>query len=225
MAAGRHGLAIGAAAAALVECECCIDEIAPVPGEPVGPVEGARGFLAAGQCQLDRAAGAIVAGRHPGDGVGPDRGHGLVVKAAARVEIGPILDQGEGIADPVLSLGLHHIEMREQQYRLRPAGAGVDGHETTLLRVIRHGKQGDLALRQARGAQSGGHALGRQRAAASRQRGVGLHQFLEQRTKGGLVRALTRGIRQRRSRGGQQPRRGQRRHAPPRCDSFRRPEP
>ena len=37
---------------------------------------------------------------------------------AAAIEIATFLDQGEGIAGPVLALGFHHIEMGQQQDRL-----------------------------------------------------------------------------------------------------------
>ena len=51
---------VGAAAAALVERELGVDQVAPVLGQPVGAVEGRQGLLAAGERQLDGALGLVV---------------------------------------------------------------------------------------------------------------------------------------------------------------------
>src|SRR5437763_15774090 len=53
--------------------------------------------------------------------VGEDRGHRLVIAGPAPVKPAVLLDQLEGIAHPVLALGFHHIDVREQQDRLGPA--------------------------------------------------------------------------------------------------------
>ena len=125
------------AGGALVERECSVDEVAAVAREPIGAVECAGSLFTAGQRHLDGAFRPVVLGPVADERVHPDRGLGLVVARAARVEGAILFDQCERIASPILSLRFHHIDVREQQDRLELGIApGIDGNEAPFLRVI-----------------------------------------------------------------------------------------
>jgi hypothetical protein len=203
----HHQLAAGLVASpgtTFVEHECGVDQIAAVLGQPLRAVERAGGFLTAGQRQLERALGFVFLAGEADQRIGPDRRLGLVVIAAAGVEIAVLFDQREGIALPVCAFCLNHIDMREQQHRLQLAiGAGVDHHQHALLGVTVRLEQHQLVAGNARGAQPVKHPLGGQRAIAFGQRGVGFDQLLvefaelrligAQRLRGGRVRRQQRG--------------------------------
>ena len=138
---GHHqGLAVGVQppAAAFVQREFRIDQVALMGGKPARAIEGGGGFLAAGQRHLDGAAVLEAFLLQPHHGVHPGRDLGLHVGGAAAVEIAILLDEGEGIAGPVGALGFHHIDMAQQQnglglgiaarqHRHQPAFLGMAG--------------------------------------------------------------------------------------------------
>ena len=119
--------------------------------QPLRTVEGAGGFLAAGQRQLERAQRAVFLRAVANQRVDPDGRLGLVVDAAARVEVAVLLDQLERIAGPVLALGLDHVDVREQQDRLElRIATGIDGDQAALLGMIRRGEELQLRCRRSR---------------------------------------------------------------------------
>ena len=147
-------------------------------------------FLAAGERQLDAARGLVALLLVADHGVGEDRGHGLVVAGAARVEIAALLGELEGIAHPVLALGLDHVDVGEQQDGLqRRVGAREDGDEVAVLRAVGLGVHEDLevALGIAGGEQARLHQLGRLGAGADGEGGVGLDQLLVERAEFALA--------------------------------------
>jgi len=112
-------MAVGTPAAALVECECRGDELGAVLCQPIGTVEGFGGLLAAGQRQFDAAFGTVAALLEAHQHIDPGGIQRLHVGGSAAKEIAVFLDQDEGIAGPILALGLDHIEVAQQQQRLR----------------------------------------------------------------------------------------------------------
>ena len=124
--------------AAFVQCIFGIDQIPAVLRQPVGPVKGGCGFFAAGQRHLDRALGLESFLLETDQAVRPDRGLRLVIRRAARVEKTVLFDQRERIARPVGPVCLDHVDMREQQDRLRLfGGAGIDRDQAAFLGLFR----------------------------------------------------------------------------------------
>jgi hypothetical protein len=122
-----------------------------VSDQPFGAVERARRLLATGEGELDGAPRMKVLLLEAHQGVGPNGGLRLVIDRAASIEIAVLLDQGEGVAGPVLALRFHHIDVREQQYRLElRVAAGIDRHEPAFLGVIRRREGMEVAIRKAR---------------------------------------------------------------------------
>jgi hypothetical protein len=172
-------LAVGVAAAAFVERERRIDQFALVVGEVLRAVERGVGLLAAGQGHLDGPRRLVAFLLEADQSVGPGRRHHLVVGDAAGVVVAVLLDQLERVALPVVALGLHHVDVRQQQHRLERGGCtGIHRHDPALLRMLGHGEQGDPVFREAGCLQSRRDLFGGPGAVAIADRGVGLHQFL-----------------------------------------------
>jgi hypothetical protein len=187
--------------AAFVEGKFGIDQLAPVGGQPLDPVESPVGLLAAGKRKLDRAPGMITAFGEADQGIDPDRRHRLVVGGTARVEKAVFLEQGEGIAGPVLALGLDHIDMGDQQDRPQgPGSARPDGHQSAFAGMIGSGIERELVVGESRRLEPRGHPLGGQCATAQRKGGVGFDQFLEEAAKFRLIGPQRLGLRADRTR-------------------------
>ena len=162
-------LGVQLAERALVDGEGGVDEVALVLDQPFSAVECAGGFLAAGQGELDGAKRPVFFLFVANQGVHPNRGLGLVVDDAAGVEGAVLFDQLERIAGPVLALGLDHVDMREQQYRLELGiPAGILGDQAALLGMIGRRKRMQIGVGESGRFQAGGHALRGQSAAAVR---------------------------------------------------------
>ena len=182
------------APAAFIERESRIDEIAAVLGEPFGAVERARRLLAAGERQLERAPRPVVLGPVADQQVDPDGCLGLVVHRTARIEGAVFLDERERIPRPVLALGLHDIDVREQKDRLElRIPARIDGDEAALLGVVGRRERVQVAVRETRRLQPRGHALGGKSAAAGRQTGVRLDELFVQLAETLLARRVVLG--------------------------------
>jgi hypothetical protein len=180
------------AASAFVEGQLRVDEVAVVLDQPVHAVGGAR-LLVRGQGDDDVAVGTIAFLPQADEGGDPDRGHGLVVARAAAVEEAVLLEEGEGIAGPVLAPSLHHVEMGEEEQRTPLPRAAQAGHEVSLAGLRRQhlyvggGESGR--------AQPGGHGLRRARVVAGGVDGVDLDELLvdgEQRLVGRTGRRRSR---------------------------------
>ena len=183
----RLALTVQTAAAAFVQRELRINQFALVLGQPARAVEGRGRFLAAGQRQLERAPvlEAFLLDAH--QGIDPGGVQRLHVGDAAAIEIAILFNQGEGIARPVLALGFHHIEMSQQQDGLGLGiAAGQHRDNAAFLGLVRRRKQMDVAVGEARVLQVAGDLARQFGAAAIRQRGFGLHHFLEQRAVAGM---------------------------------------
>ncbi len=140
----------------------------------------AAGFLAAGQRHLDGVLGLIALLLETDHRIGPDRRLRLVVRGAAAIEIAAFLDQGEGIAAPILALGLDHVEMGQQQNRL---GLGVgtlqlDDDAAGLGLLGRRHEEVDVGILVAAGLETRLELMGGLGAVADRGGGVGFHQLL-----------------------------------------------
>ena len=184
-----RALAIGAPAAAFIQDEFGIDQVALVLGQPAGAVEGPAGFLTTGQRQLDRALGLITLGAEPLEHIDPNRGQCLHVRSAAAIEIAVLFKQGVGIAGPILTLGDDNVDMAQQQHRLKRLGrAGEYGDDAAFLRMFGHGKLGQLFLLEAIGEHVGFDLAGQCRAAAGGDRGVGFDHLLVKRPELRLIR-------------------------------------
>ena len=161
--------------------------------QPLRPIEGMRGFLAAGERELDAALGVIAARLEARQHIHPDGIHGLHVGDTASVEIAVLLDEGERIARPVRPLGLDHVQMAEQEHGLGfRRGAVQHRHQAAFPGMLGHREQGDIGIGKARRLQVRRHALGRERAAAHGERGIGLHQLFVEGEESHLVGAQRR---------------------------------
>ena len=103
----------------------------------------------------------------------------LHVGGAAPVEVAALFDEREWIARPVLTAGLHYVDVREHQDRLGLwIRAMQNGQQPAFLGVSLGDEHAQVRFRVSGGPQSRVHASGRERAIPRRQRRVGLHQFL-----------------------------------------------
>mmetsp|Transcript_6694 Transcript_6694/g.28037 ORF Transcript_6694/g.28037 Transcript_6694/m.28037 type:complete len:473 (-) Transcript_6694:4052-5470(-) len=182
--AGLHameqGLALGGerTAAALVERQLGVDQRPVMLEQVFHAVERAGSdFLAAGQGEdeVARRLQPFLAGP---DHVGHvDGRHRLVVRHSAAVEIPALLDELEGVAQPVLAPRLDHVHMGQQQQGPLRARALEPRDEVAV--PVAAGRHDDLQFVVAKspGAQPGGHGLDRHRAVAHRRRGVDLDQL------------------------------------------------
>ena len=187
----QHGppLARHLGSAALVQRELRLDQGAIVLQEPAHPVpRRARAeLLVRGQGQ-DQVAIRHVAFLLVADQVGhEDRGHGLVVHRAARVEVAVFLDQLEGIALPVLALRLDHVEVGQQEQRLLRAAALEPRHQVALLRRAGRDDDPHVGLGEAAGPEPGRHRARGRGGVADRIGGVDLDQLLVDLAQEGLV--------------------------------------
>jgi hypothetical protein len=189
-------------AAAFVERELGVDQLAAVGRQPFDPVERAVALLAAGERHLDRALRGVALLLEPDQRIHPHGGHRLHVGHTARVEIAVLLEQGEGVALPVLAFRFDHIDVRDQENRLRGRrGTGIDHHQPAFLRMLGGGEQRQLTVGEARGFEPRPHAFSGERAAAGRQRRVGFDQLFEELTERHLVGTdWSRHLRRRRAR-------------------------
>src|SRR6185436_12689374 len=108
-------LLVVAAAAAFVERERGVDQVAMILHQETHAVEVVWRLLAAGERELDTALRPETLALEANHRVGEYRRHGLVVRGTARVEEAVFLDQLEGIAHPVGAIGFDHVDVREQQ--------------------------------------------------------------------------------------------------------------
>ena len=136
----RERLAVAQrAAAAFVDGELGVDQVAMVIEQPVRAVVRRIGQLLVGGERQDDVAVGLEAFLGILDQVGDeDRRHRLVVDRAAAAEIAVDLLQLERIEIPVLALGLDHVDMGDQQERLARAGAAQPRDQVALARPRRH---------------------------------------------------------------------------------------
>jgi len=113
------------AARAFVERKQCIQDFGLSLGQPFDAVEDCRRFFAAGERKFDAAARLETLFPVTDQAVGEDRRHRFVVARPTRVEPAFFLDQLERIALPILALGFHDVDMREQQNGLGQRVAAV----------------------------------------------------------------------------------------------------
>src|SRR5258706_7300036 len=111
-------------ATALVQCEFGIDQVAMVLEQPLdSQAVTVQNFLVRLK-RYDDIAIRLVAFLLVTNEIGNKGGrHVFVVAAAARIEIAVLLDQLERIERPVLAVGRHDVEMRQQQDRFAGPGA------------------------------------------------------------------------------------------------------
>ena len=117
--ANHFALSVAVAAAAFVEGKFGVDQVAFVRGEPFDAIERAIGFLAAGQRDLDRALGLVACLPEADQRIDPHRRLRFVVGGSAAIEIAIFLDHDERVALPVGAFCLDHVNMRDEQDRLR----------------------------------------------------------------------------------------------------------
>jgi hypothetical protein len=176
------------AAAALVEREARIDQVMLVLGQVFRAIEGLGRLLATGERKFHRPARPEALLLETDQGVGPNGGLGLVVRRPPGEEIAVLLHQGEGITGPVLALGLHHVDMGQQQHGLGlRVAARIDRHQAALLGMLGDRERVQVVLGYSRDPQPGRHFGRRQGAVTSRERGVGLHKFLVELAERRLV--------------------------------------
>ena len=155
------------AAAAFVDGELRINQVAFMRRQPACAVEGGAGLLAAGQRHLDGAGVFELLFLQPHHGVHPGSSLGFHVGGAAAIEIAAFLDELERIAGPVGALGLHHVNMAQKQDRLQVRiGARQHRHDAALLGMIRRAEQVNIVRRIARLLQMAGDLFRQGRAAA-----------------------------------------------------------
>src|SRR5712671_1331739 len=164
-------------AAALVQCEFGIDQIAMVLEQPLDPQRvTVKDFLVGLERQDDVAIGPVaflLVANEIGD---KGRRHVFVVARAAGIEIAVLLRQLERLARPVLAAGRHDVEMRHQQDRLARAGAAQPGDQIALAR--RRLEYVDVGVRKTGSLETRRHRLRRTRGVAGRGHGVDLDKLL-----------------------------------------------
>jgi hypothetical protein len=147
------------------------------------------------------------------------RRHRLVVGGAAAQEVAVLLVQHERVARPVGAVGRHHVEVRQQQDRLRrgasrAAAAAVAHDQVALGRLAGRHQQLHVARREAGRAEATRHRLRGARRGAHRVDGVDLDQLLVHRARELLVRGAGGGGRLRGERRGEEEQEGgERAHA------------
>ncbi len=169
--------ALEADAAAFVQCEFGVDQIAvvveePLDAEPVSVEDFLIGLEREDDVAIGLVAFLLVADHVRDEG----RRHEFVVARAAPVVIAVLLDELEGIGRPVLRLRLDDVDMGKEQERLVRAGAVQAGDEVALAR--RGLEHLHVGIGKARGAQPRRHGVGRPAGVAGRGDRVDLDQLL-----------------------------------------------
>ena len=98
-------------------------------------------LFVAGQRQHDVAIRDVFLGAIAHQIGNESGGHGLVVGGATRIKMAVLLDEFERIALPIFALGLHHVDVREQQQRLFRAIAAQAHDQISLFCAARRRQQ------------------------------------------------------------------------------------
>jgi hypothetical protein len=154
--------------------------------QPVHAVEAAA-FLVGGQREDQiaiRREPFLLQPNQVGDEL---RRHPFVVSGPAAVEIAVLLEKRERIERPVLALGLHDVEMRQEEERLASAGASEPRDEVALARIGTEHLH--VSRRESRGLQPRRHRVGSRRRVANRIGRVDLDQLFEDVARPRVVRS------------------------------------
>src|SRR5258706_9252255 len=146
-------------AAALVQCEFGIDQVAMVLEQPLdSQAVTVQNFLIRLE-RYDDIAIRLVAFLLVTNEIGDKRRrHEFVVAAAACIEVTVFLNQLEWIERPVLAVSRHDVEMRQQQDRFAGAGAAQPSDQVALVRRWR--EHVNVGVREAGSPQTCRHRLG-----------------------------------------------------------------
>ena len=164
------------APAAFVERKLGVDQIAVVLHQPGRAVVGPAAFFVGGQRDDEIAIGPEAFTLVADQVRDPDGGLRLVVDGPAAIEEAVLFGQLERIHGPVGRLGLHYVEMSQQQQRLALAGAVIAYHHVHLMR--RRAQHLDVGRSESLRTKQRGHRLGRGRRGAGTERGIDLDELL-----------------------------------------------
>src|SRR5690606_10577815 len=126
-------LIVEAATSRFVDREFRVYEIAMILDEIAHAVECAGRLLATSKRDLDVAQRLVALRAVAQQSIDENGGHRLVVHGAAAIEVAVFFDERERIAVPVLAIGFHDVEVREEQQGLeRWLAAAQHRHEVAL---------------------------------------------------------------------------------------------